>query len=303
MREVVADAGRNPAQNTVTDAAKQRAPNVPPGWRQRTAPFAPWIIHLLWLAAPVATVAYLHSRSWGTFEPLPLMIAAIVGMAAWLQWSVAWALLARGSVVHRIVYFVAGAVGILVTADWIVEWRRTASEFPQGIGILAIGFAVPLSVVYWRGWRIERRSVDASHSPQPPAHRGQFSLGELMLFTAGLLIFLGLSNAQRTRHGQDDWGETVAAYLVVVCGTMFVVAGLATRRFVVAMTACLLTSLALVAAAIAWFYGAAIRDPSLWIVFGLVCSPALVGLLASIGLARWWGFRLRPSDSPPKGSG
>ena len=63
--------------------------------------FAPWVIHGLWLVAGVATVGYLKSRDWGMFEAIPLMMAAAFGMAAWIDWTIAWALLARQPIIDE----------------------------------------------------------------------------------------------------------------------------------------------------------------------------------------------------------
>jgi hypothetical protein len=292
IRESVADAGRVPAQNTALDAAKQRAPARPTGWRQRTAHLAPWILQLLWLAAGVATVTYFKSRSWGMFEAIPLMLGAAFALTAWLQWTIAWALLANRSVIHRLVYLLAGIMSILVVADWIFEWWRDDKQIPLTLGIISIGFAVPLALVYWRGWRIVAHSGGASEQSWTANRLGQFSISELLLLTTGAAIFLGLTLAQRDLYGQNQWGEIVAEWVIVACGTMLVVIGLAARRFALAALACSLISMAIIVGAIAWFNGDALSRPLEWLLVGIICSPAIAGLLATIGLVRWWGYRL-----------
>jgi hypothetical protein len=300
--ESVAEAGRVPAQNTALDAAKQRAPDRSSGWRQRTAHLAPWIIQLLWLAAGVATVAYLKSRSWGMFEAIPLMLGAAFGMTAWLQWTIAWALLAKRPIIHRLAYLLAGIMGILVIADWIFEWRRDDKQIPLTMGIISIGFAVPLALVYWRGWRIVALNRDACQQLRTVNRLGQFSISELLLLTTGAAIFLGLTLAQRNLYGQNQWGEIVAEWVIVACGTMLVVVGLAARRFAIAALACSAISMGIIVGAIAWFNRDALSRTTEWLLVGIICAPAVVGLLATIGLVRWWGYRLL-KVAPPGGGG
>jgi hypothetical protein len=47
--------------------------------------------------------------------------------------------------------------------------------------------------------------------------------------------------------------------------------------------------------AIAWFDGDAFSQPLEWLLVGIICAPAVVGLLATVGLVRWWGYRLAPT--------
>jgi|GEM_PF-3817463 hypothetical protein len=301
IREAGADAGSLPAQNNAADGAEQQLPATHNGWRERTAALAPWIIQLFWLAAGVATVGYLKSRDWAMFEAIPLVMGAAFGLTAWLEWTIAWAFLTRWSMYLRFVYLLAGAIGILVIADWIFEWRRDDIGVPLLLGIISIGNAVPLALVYWRGCRIDVRGADGHQHLRTNYRLGQFSLSELILLTTGVAIFLGLILVQRNVYGQYQWGEVVSECVIVACGSMLVVVGLAARRFVLAISICLLISLALIIAALAWFDVGIFFRPSEWLLVGLICCPAFVGIVASIGLARWWGYRL--TRHTPSGGG
>ena len=226
------------------------------------------------------------------FEAIPLMMGAAFGMTAWLQWTIAWALLARRPVIHRLAYLLVGVVAILAIADWMFQWWRDDKEIPLTLGIISIGFAVPLALVYWRGWRIEVRNGDASEQSRTAHRLGQFSLSELLMLTTGAAIFLGLTLVQRNLYGQNQWGEMVTEWVIVACGTMLVVVGLAVRRFAIAALACTLISMAIIVGAIMWFDPDALSRTTEWLLVGIICAPAIAGLLATIGLARWWGYRL-----------
>lgn len=298
---MVARSDRAADQNTVEVAVEQRILGKPAALRERTASFAPWIIQLLWLAAGFATVAYLKSHEWGTFGAIPLMVATAFGLTAWLGWTIAWAMLARQSVIHRVLYLLAGALAILAIAEGIFEWWQQAKQIPVQIpvmlGVLSIGFAVPMALVYWRGWRIDAPGDKPPEDFHAKRRGRQFSISELLLLTTGAAVFLGLVLEQRI-----PWGDIVAECLIVACGTMLLVVGLAARRFVLATLVCVLISLATIVATIAWFDGVAPSRPRDWLLLGLIFAPAFIGLLTSIGLARWWGYRLMP-NSPAGGGG
>jgi len=254
--------------------------------------FAPWVIHGLWLVAGVATVGYYRYRDWGMFEAIPLMLAAVFGISAWLEWTIAWALLARQPVIQRVAYLLVGLLANLAISDWIYEWSRNDKQVPLALGILAIGFAVPLTLVYWRGWRIVIPEKQLAFPSRAASRFGQFSIGELLLLTTGAAVFIGLALAQRRQYGTNDWGGIVTGGVIVACGSLLVVVGLAAGRFFRAAMACLLISLAIIVGAITWFNRDFLLRPNEWLLTALISAPAFVGLLGSIGLARWWGYRL-----------
>jgi uncharacterized membrane protein YuzA (DUF378 family) len=286
-----------PAQNTVGQTAGQPIPDEG-SLRSRTVAFAPWVIHALWLVAGVATVGYYRNRDWGMFEAIPLMMAAVFGIAAWIDWIIAWALLARQPVIQRVAYLLVGLLANLALSDWIFEWTRNDKQVPLALGILSIGFAVPLTLVWWRGWRIVISNNPLDLPSRAASRFGQFSIGELLLLTTGAAVFISLALAQRQQYGALSWGETVSEGVIVACGTLLVVVGLAARRFVRAAIVCLLISLVIIVGAITWFNREFLLRPHEWLLTALIFGPAFVGLLASIGLARWWGYRLVQCAAP-----
>ena len=115
------------------------------------------------------------------------------------------------------------------------------------------------------------------------------------MLTAGVSLWLGLMTAQQSLMG--SWGESASLHVVIACGTVLVVVGLAARRFLRAMLCALLVCIALVVLTITWAQGGADPNPTTWLLIGLVCSPGFIGLVASIALARWCGYRLLPGQS------
>src|SRR5262245_22611358 len=222
-----------PTQNTPAKTAEQRRADDG-SLRNQTVSFAPWFIQWLWLAAGVAAVGYFNNRNWVMFEAIPFVIAVAFALTAWLQWCIAWAILARRSVAHRLGYVATGILAILVVFDWILDWRHNnTNQLVVAMARLAVGFTVPLVLVYWRGWRIE---LSSTNTPELSSScRRQFSIGELLLLTAGIAVLLWLTVAQRdVLSGHVPWGELLTEMVLVACGTMFVVVGLAARRFAIA---------------------------------------------------------------------
>jgi hypothetical protein len=283
----VGDPVAAPAQNNVADIAEQPTPGGGCHRRGRTASFAPWMIQGLWLTALTAATAYIRLRSWGMFEVIPYMIAAAFLMSGWLAWSIAWALLARQSLVQRLGQLAAGVTAILVVADWIFEWWQEGEwQLLAALARVAVGFGMLLALMRWRGWRIEWRPGDR------PV---QFSIGELLLLTAGAAVFMGLMLVRRNFGWQSQSGEIATECVIVACGTVFLIIGLAAKRFAVAALICPLVALAIIAAGIAAVDPEPLARPSEWLLIVVICCPAMAAMLGAIGLARWWGYRLTPT--------
>jgi hypothetical protein len=221
------------------------------------------------------------------FEAIAYMIAAAFAMSAWLAWSIAWTLLARQSLAQRLLLLGSSAAAILVVADWIFEWWQEGEwQLLLALARVAVGFALPLALMRWRGWEIQWRPGDR------PV---QFSIGDLLLLTAGAAAFMGILLARRNFGLQSQSGEIAAECVIVVCGMVFLILGMTARRFVVAALVCLLVALAVIVAAIATVDPAPLARPSEWLLIVLICCPAMAAMLGAIGLARWWGYRLAPT--------
>jgi hypothetical protein len=282
-----------PAQNSLANAAGQPTSD---SWRSHTDPLAPWIIQGLWLTALAAAAVYIRLRSWGMFEAIAYMVAAVFAMSAWLTWSIAWSLFAQQSLLHRLVQLAAAVAAMLIVADWIFEWWQQGEwQILFALTRVSVGIALPLALMRWRGWRIRWQAWDACGTTLTAVGRMQFSIGELLLLTAGAAAFLGLTVTRENFGLHSHWGEIVTECVVVVCGTLFVIVGLRARRFAVAALVCPLVALAIIAAAMATVDPAPLARPSEWLLIVLICCPAMAAMLVAIGLARWWGYRLAPT--------
>jgi hypothetical protein len=197
-------------------------------------------------------------------------------------------------VVWRLVYVVVGLVGLVAIVVWAIEPADTSSQFLLFVARINVGLVVPMVLVRRRGWRLYVLDPDAS-SARRVQHVWQFSIGDLLVLTAGSAIFFGLMMARESH----PVGEILAECLMIVCPTGILLVGLSWRRFWQAAMAALVGTAALVVGAVCLMNPETIERPRELIIMLIVLGPAVVALLVAIGTIRWFGYRLQPFEANP----
>lgn len=274
-------------ETAIASAGENHATGEPA--RSWLAATAPWHAHLLFLVPGVATVAYINHRDWGMFEAIPWIIALAVAMAGWYAWSIAWSILSVGSIRVRLVHFTIGLVGLLATVLAVTGWPDSPDQLALGIGHLGIGWALPLVLVRRRGWQLKRLARPAAEGSPAQTPFWQFSIGDLLVLTTGLAIFLGLLLANRSH----PWQEVVLEALLLVAGAVILLVGLSWRSFWLAAIVSVLFTIAIFLVTVGVLNPDALTRPIDWLLAAMIFGPAVGLLLAAIGLVRSCGYRLR----------
>jgi len=242
-----------------------------------------WVILAVWLAVDLAVVLYWACRDWGFLEAVPLLIALalhLLGLSAWLT---AFATLADCRVQHRAAYFAVGTVAAAAIGVFFLGF----GDFRTALGFAAfqVGLALPPVILRQLGWRIAA-AIDAAIGSQPRA-RWQFTLGDLLLMTTLIALFLGLLLASGGFHSLNE----VYFLAALLCGAPgVIVIALWWRRFWLAAATSLLGCSLLALLPIAWHDS--IRLGEIVLLLLIVAFP-VVSLLAASGCLRRAGYRLR----------
>jgi hypothetical protein len=276
-------------QPTPDIANKLEAKPASPASSDWLAAAAPWHAHLLWLVPAVATVTYLNNRDWGMFEAIPWIIALAVAMTGWYAWSIAWSVLSAGRIGGRLAYLAIGMGGMLGTLMATTGWPNEPDQFALVVGHLGVGWAVPMILVRRRGWQLARLPRPEPTGLAATTPFWQFSIGDLLVLTAGLAIYLGLLLANRSH----PWQEVLLEVLLLVSGTGIVLVGLSWRRFWLAAVASTLGTATLFLITVAAVNPDALAQPAELQLAVVVFGPAVVLLLAAIGIVRSCGYRLQ----------
>jgi len=245
---------------------------------------APWVILAVWLAVDLAVVLYWACREWGFLEAVPLLIALalhLLGLSAWLT---AFAALADCRVQHRSAYFAVGTA----TAAAIGVFFLGFGDFRTALGFAAfqVGLALPPVILRQLGWRIAAAASDAANGSQPRP-RWQFTLGDLLLTTSLIALFLGLLLASGGFHNLNE----VYFLAALLCGAPgVIVISLAWRRFWLAAATSWLGCTLLALLPIAWHDSTRLGEIMLLL---LIVAFPVVSLLAASGCLRRAGYRLR----------
>lgn len=263
--------------NAVRDSgADSRSP--PTAWQSA----APWAILGVWVTADLAVVVYWASREWGFLEAVPLLIELafhLLGLAAWLT---GFAVLANCDSRLRAAYYAVGTMAVAGLLVWILGFGgfRTLLAFAT----FQVGLALPFWAIRKLGWRIAMSPSDVGVTQ--PLARWQFTVGDLLVMTTLIALFLGLLMASGGLHSLDD----VYVMAALFCGApAVIVVALAWRRFWRAAAVSVLGSTLLGLLPIAWDSS----SPAFEVVLRmLIVSGPLLSLLAASACLRWAGYRL-----------
>jgi uncharacterized membrane protein YuzA (DUF378 family) len=284
--EVAAIAARGsdgPAQNNAAQRPNQRAPAS-----EWLAQLAPWHVQLLWLALGMTTAAYLKYRDWGMFEVIPWMIGLVVALAGWYAWSITWSVLWVGNIWSRAIYLLLGLAGVLAVGIAATEWPSSPDQLALVMARVAVGWVVPMILLRRRGWRVQQLLPEPMLRTRATHSFWQFSIGDLLVLTAGSSSYLGLMMA----NASLSWQEVVLEMLLLVCTTGILLVGLSWRRFWLAALASLAGTTALNLAVLAALNPDAFKQPRELLLASLILGPAFVLLLAAIAIVRRYGYRL-----------
>lgn len=276
--------------------AAGEAATLEPTVSHRLAGAAPWLAHVLWFVAVLATLEYVERRDWGMLEAIPWVIGLFVALAGWYAWSITWSILSSGPIGWRLAYLALGLAGSLACASSLIGWPSEPEQATLLVARLAIGWGVPMILVRRRGWQLARspRPERAGFSATTPFW--QFSIGDLLVLTAGLAIYLGLLLANRSH----PWQEVLLEVLLLVSGTGIILVGLSWRRFWVAAVASTLGTATLFLITVAAVNPDALEQPKELLLATIIFGPAVGLLLTAIGLVRSCGYRLqRPIQTVP----
>ncbi len=274
-------------ETTIAAAGENRAAGQ--AGRSWLAAAAPWHAHLLFLVPGMATVAYINRRDWGMFEAIAWIIALIVAMAGWYAWSIAWSILSVGSIWVRLVHFAIGLAGMLAAVLAVTGWPDSPDQLALGVGHLGVGWALPMVLVRRRGWQLHRLARPTAEGSIPKVPFWQFSIGDLLVLTGGLSIFLGLLLANRSH----PWQEVVLEVLLLVSGAVILLVGLSWRSFWLAAIVSVLFTAAIYLVTVGVLNPDALKQPKELLLATVAFGPAVGLLLAAIGLVRSCGYRLR----------
>lgn len=284
-----ADSAAIAAQHTPQTLAEQpKRLADSPGW--------PWTILAIWLSIHLVAVMYWALWDWpGFLGDLWLLFVCAGDLIGLTCWVVAWATLAQQELILRLAYLFAGLAGI-AGLGWPMFLRGGSGDLEfvaSPLAAIAWGVAALLMLLRRRGWRIQS-DVDRALAPGCRSQPWwQFSVSDVLLATTSMGLFLALL----LFGGPLQLNEVVLVLAHVIGTTAVLIASLAWRRFVLAV------SVALLAVAMVVVGVLLILEPESMFRLGdigmllLWVGPVVLGLLLAAGLLRWSGYRLSP-ESP-----
>lgn len=242
----------------------------------------PWILLAAWLAAAGVAVLYVMTRSWGflgNLLPLIMMMASLLAFATWLT---AWSWLGVSSTRSRLIFFLAGTLGMLAITGPIFRW-----DMPEAMTVAAeflVGLAIPNMVLRRRGWRIAI-SPAATRSPWR-RELWQFSIADVLIVITGFAAILGL----QAKHKATIFEALLLVGVAVVGGPMITCFILSWQRiWLAALTS---TALGMLFTVVIVVGTANFTWESLVEVFLYISAVFLTGLWGSLGWMRFVGYRI-----------